>query len=507
MSLAQSFYDLFKGSDIAHGTFVVKGSRQSDGKKQGTAKVIREPTTVAMWEEHIKGGTGLGIIPIKSDNMCQWGAIDIDEYDVNHKELVKTLRGNKIPAVVGRTKSGGAHVWMFLSEPIEAEEMQRRMTEMSAALGYSGSEIFPKQTTILLDRGDTGNFLNMPYHGGDKSTRYAYDDHGEALELELFIPYAIQYVTTPAKFRKLNMSFGTKEGVLEEGPPCLQHLCSKGFGEGSRNNALFNLGVYARLYDADNWEVLVQRYNMDYLHPPLSHNEVGMVIRQLKKKDYFYKCEDQPIKPFCDKDVCKLRKYGVGPSGVGSDMSSLTKIDGDPPIWILNVDGERLELSTNGLTSQAQFQKECVGQINKYPVAVNQRTWQTRIQTLLDNLTVVEVPPDATLKGEFEDLLHAFCCERAKGEERDDILQGVAVWAEGNVYFQVKDIKKHLSVNDFNHYTSNKITLRLQDLQAEKMFWRVRGKGVHVWYLPQEYFQTDESEIPLPNLPAGEGII
>lgn len=148
-----------------------------------------------------------------------------------------------------------------------------------------------------------------------------------------------------------------------------------------------------------------------------------------------------------------------------------------------------------------------MGQINKYPVTVNQRTWQTRIQTLLDNLTVVEVPPDATLKGEFEDLLHAFCCERAKGEEREDILQGVAVWAEGNVYFQVKDIKKHLSVNDFNHYTSNKITLRLQDLQAEKMFWRVRGKGVHVWYLPQEYFQTDESEIPLPNLPAGEGII
>ena len=58
-------------------------------------------------------------------------------------------------------KSGGAHVWMFLSEPIEAEEMQRRITELSAALGFSGSEIFPKQTTILKDRGDTGNFLNI----------------------------------------------------------------------------------------------------------------------------------------------------------------------------------------------------------------------------------------------------------------------------------------------------------------------------------------------------------
>ena len=94
MSLAQEFFDLFKGSDIAHGTFVVKNSRSSDGKKQGTAKVLREPPTVKMWEEHLKGGTGLGIIPIRSDNMCRWGAIDIDNYNVEHKKLVQVLRKN-----------------------------------------------------------------------------------------------------------------------------------------------------------------------------------------------------------------------------------------------------------------------------------------------------------------------------------------------------------------------------------------------------------------------------
>lgn len=507
MDLAQEFYSLFKGSDIAHGTYEVKSNRASDGKKQGIAKVIKESTTVEMWEEHLSGGVGIGIIPIKSDNMCQWGAIDIDQYDVSHKKLIEVLTENKIPAVVGRTKSGGAHVWMFLSEPIEAEEMQRRVTELSAALGFSGSEIFPKQTTILKDRGDTGNFLNMPYHAGNKTTRYAFDQNGEALNPIAFIEYAKTFILTPTKFRKLNLSFGTQEGVIEEGPPCLQHLCSKGFSEGSRNNALFNLGVYARLFDEDNWEQLVQRYNIDYLSPPLSHSEVGNTIRQLKKKDYFYKCEDQPIKPFCDKELCKTRKFGVGPSGVANDMSSLTKIDGDPPIWILNVDNKRLELTTTGLTSQAQFQKECVSQINMFPVAINQRSWQTRIQTLLDNVTIVEVPPDATFKGEFEDLLHAFACERAKGEEREDILQGVAVWLDERVYFQVKDLKKHLSVNDFNHYTSNRVTLRLRDLNAEKMFWRVRGKGVHVWSLEQAYFETDESEIDLPPLPASQEIL
>ena len=173
----------------------------------------------------------------------------------------------------------------------------------------------------------------------------------------------------------------------------------------------------------------------------------------------------------------------------------------------MNVDGERVELTTGGLTTQTQFQKECVSQINKFPVSVNQRAWQTRIQTLLDNVTIIEVPPDATFRGEFEDLLHAFACERARGEEREDILQGVAVWLDGRVYFQVKDIKKHLSVNDFNHYTSNKITLRLQQLEAEKKFWRVRGKGVHVWSMPQEHFETEDKEMPLPKLNSPDNII
>ena len=68
-------------------------------------------------------------------------------------------------------------------------------------------------------------------------------------------------------------------------------------------------------------------------------------------------------------------------------------------------------------------------------------------------------------------------------------------------------MKKHLSVNDFNHYTSNRVTLRLRDLNAEKMFWRVRGKGVHVWSLEQSYFETDESEIELPALPASQEIL
>ena len=504
MELAEKFYKLFEGNQRAHGIFNPDEHR-ADGKRLGVYKIIKKPPTPELWVQHLEGKEGLGIIPIRDDNMCKWGAIDIDSYDVDHLKIVKRLKEAKIVGWVGRSKSGGAHIYFFFTDPIKASFVQSKLTELAASLGHAEGEIFPKQSTILVDRGDTGNGLNMPYFKGEFSTRSVYDFKGEVLSPEEFVDQATRFRIGPDQFAKYSMS--EPEPTLKHGPPCLNELCQQGFGEGSRNNALFNLGVYARMFDSDNWEALVQRYNVDYLHPPLSHTEVGAVIKQLQRKDYHYKCEDQPIKPFCNKDVCITRKHGVGPAGVQNQMSSLTKIDGDPPIWILDVDGQRVELSTDGLISQTRFQKDCVSQINKLPIAVSQRAWQTRIQLLLDNLTIIEVPPDATIKGEFEDLLSQFCTDRAKGTEREDILQGVAVWDESKVFFQVKDIKKHLNVNDFNHYTSNKITLRLQGLNAEKMFWRVKGKGIHVWSLPQEYFASDDEPLSLPDLPIQEDII
>ena len=52
-------------------------------------------------------------------------------------------------------------------------------------LGYSGSEVFPKQTE-LKSQDDTRNFLNLPYFKGDDTTRYAFDSKGEAVNLKGF---------------------------------------------------------------------------------------------------------------------------------------------------------------------------------------------------------------------------------------------------------------------------------------------------------------------------------
>ena len=58
---------------------------------------------------------------------------------------------------------------------------------MSAALGYGESEIFPKQIKLHLDRGDVGNFLNLPYYDHENGLRYAILDDGTSANLEEFI--------------------------------------------------------------------------------------------------------------------------------------------------------------------------------------------------------------------------------------------------------------------------------------------------------------------------------
>ena len=163
------------------------GERGENGKQKGKAFIVRGSVTDEHWDKHLQGeGPALGIIPITENNDCRWGCIDIDEYNFDHLGLIKNIRDHKLPLIVCRSKSGGAHVFLFTKENIPASLMQSKLKSMAIILGYEGSEIFPKQTEILVERGDTGNFLNLPYHNQMKGLRYAINDSGSGCTLEEF---------------------------------------------------------------------------------------------------------------------------------------------------------------------------------------------------------------------------------------------------------------------------------------------------------------------------------
>jgi hypothetical protein len=260
------FKEIFSGLDIAYGTYKIKAER-GDGKQAGQATVVRKPPTDDLWVQHLEGvEPSLGIIPIRADNSCIWGCIDIDQYPIDHKGLVERIASLKLPLVVFRSKSGGAHVFLFTRTPVPARDFQTYLKNAAALLGEAGREIFPKQAEILVERGDTGNFLNLPYFGGDTGTRYAFNVDGNAATLEEF--YGLYEANVQDSLDQAPEPPKQAESPIKDGPPCLQALCAQGFPEGTRNNGLFNIAVYLKRAAPGSWEDKLVEYNFKYVAPP-----------------------------------------------------------------------------------------------------------------------------------------------------------------------------------------------------------------------------------------------
>jgi hypothetical protein len=507
---AEKFAAIFDGLKEAYGYFKIEKTG-TGGKTKGKAGVIRAPRPEKLWENHLSGkGAGLGIIPINEDNMCKWGCIDVDQYPLDHKLLVEKIRRLKLPLVVCRSKSGGAHCFLFSSEWVEAKDMQRALQHMSAALGYGESEIFPKQIKLHLDRGDVGNFLNLPYYDHENGLRYAVLDDGTSATLEEFYGLYDKYVQTPEEVVKLQVVGNGETELLQDGPPCLQILCKSGISEGGRNNGLFNIGVYLRKAYPDSWESEILRYNMEYLSPPLPLPEVNIVAKQVQRKDYAYKCNDAPINAHCNKELCRTRKHGVGAVVSGATIANLRKYNSTPPVWFMDVNGEPLELDTEALMNQMTFQRACMEQLNFMPRSVAKQQWEGRISTLLTEMrdnesAIIEVAQDASISGQFYDYLEEFCRHLQQAQDKEEILLR-RPWTDeeqGITYFRLKDFEAFLRKNKFFEYKSHKIAQRLRDINGESVVLKIKGRAVRVWQIPS--FDSADIDINPPEFGSTQG--
>jgi len=466
---------------------------------------MREPRTTALWEGHLSGkGRAIGIIPINEDNNCVWGCIDVDQYPLDHKLLVEKIRKLKLPLVVCRSKSGGAHCFLFTTEWVEAKDMQATLQQISAALGYGGSEIFPKQVKLHLDRDDVGNFLNLPYYDAEDGLRYAIKDDGTSATLDEFFELYETHKQTPEQLLQLQIGEEAESATLKDGPPCLQFLVKNKIGEGARNNGLFNLGVYVRKAYPDSWETEIMTYNLQYLDPPLAITEVTVITKQLNRKDYTYKCSDAPINAHCNKELCQTRKHGVGAAIQGAAIANLRKYNSVPPVWFVDVNGEPLELDTEALMSQPVFQKACMEQLNFMPRSVSKQIWEARIGALMNEMrdnesAIMEVAEDASISGQFYDYLEEFCAHMQKANDKEEILLK-RPWTdeeEGVTYFRLKDFEAFLKRNKFFEYKSHKIAQRLRDKGGDSTVLRIKSRTVRVWQVPA--FESGDIEFNSPN--------
>ena len=134
--MIERFKNIFEGLDRAHGVTLVGESNGDGNKIKGKSFVKREPVTDDLWQKHLDGKDSLGVIPINDDNKCKWGCIDIDSYaGFDHKKLINKIKQFNLPLIVCRSKSGGAHVFLFTKNYVSASLMQDKLNEIRSVLG------------------------------------------------------------------------------------------------------------------------------------------------------------------------------------------------------------------------------------------------------------------------------------------------------------------------------------------------------------------------------------
>ena len=498
MSEPERFFRLFRGYSNAYGKTIVTGT-EVNGKAKANSFIVREPLTLELVEQHLGGFMGIGAIPINESSYCFFGALDIDDYSLDLVGLLEKIHRFKLPLVLCRSKSGGAHLYLFLSQAIPAVELRDKLAEFASVLGWGTCEIFPKQDEVRTERGDVGNFINLPYHNAEYTTRYALDKDGEPLTLAEFLDLAESCCCTPDDLKAIK---GDTDGVLPDGPPCLQQLSGGGIPEGGRNNTLLNVGVYFRQAHPETWAEKLEEYNRDFCFPALPAREIVTIQNQLEKKNYFYTCKQEPLHSHCNRAKCRLRKFGIGNGQAIPMLSDLTVVESEPPVWFLDVDGSRLELSTKQLQMQQEFQRAAMEQMYKMPAKMKEADWRDLVDGLLESATRIDVPDELTHKGLFVELVENFCTSRLQAHSPEELVVGKPWTEDGYTYFKLSALQDFLKRHNFMHYTRGQITERLKEMNdGDKAMHqynyrddRSEWRNVRVWGVPE----VNKGDVELP---------
>jgi hypothetical protein len=216
-----AFQDLFSGRTSAFGY-----------RNEGKSRTSRKPVGSKHYLRHLgeldPNSWSLGIVPIREDNACFFGAIDYDKPDLTDEDAIAIVQRSAfagLPLVWTLSKSRGLHGWLFLREPQPAEAVRRVLHQWAVAVfewkpkdpddkktdkaGFF--EVFPKQDTVAATA--VGNYIHLPWTGGAKSPRYGFTARGRIGFAE-WLAFATTWRVKPEHFGE----WSAKAPRLPSGP-------------------------------------------------------------------------------------------------------------------------------------------------------------------------------------------------------------------------------------------------------------------------------------------------
>jgi len=501
--LAFRFNDLFVCNPEVHGQTSLTGkTRDRDGKADSKSFLVKAPLTTDIWEQHLKGDKIIGCTPLVNEDRVRWGVLDVDVYqELNTiEDILKSVKEHNLPFVVCRSKSGGAHVYLFFSEEVSAANVIDKLKSFSAFFGQGACEIYPKQPKISNRKDDSkyGNWINMPY-SGNPTLQYAFDIEGKALNPEEFLTYAQSKTLSVDEFKELVVPTLDVE-ELPEGPPCLNYIFQNRTQHSeSRNITLSNVAVYLKKAQPTDWKQLLTKFNRKFSEP-LEDREVEAIISSYSKKDYKYQCSNQPLCKYCDASLCGQRKFGIGGEEFLPNNRSLMQLKSDPPLWFLTLDDSEIQLTTEQFDNFNQFNQKVMEKLLfKYP-PIKQDDWVKQQNLLLKNCTQIDIPFEMTPVGQFVEYVSMFC---ASASDNPNALKSGPIKVNGNYLFRMIDLKDYLNQQRFKELPDNKILSSLKqvlkaDATMHTMKEPIRLK-VRCWRVRDENLRLDPSA-PMPDI-------
>lgn len=502
--ILNQFIEIFDSYKSAYG-LVSELKKDKTGKVQGKYREIKNELTEKQFENHLTGkGAGLRLIALKENCKLRYAALDLDK-KCHSSPLIHTIEEieNKIldlqlPLIPCRSKSGDVHIYCFASEDIDADLFMDKMKEWASLLGYGGCEKFPKQTKRG-SREDTGLALNLPYYDYENTNRYAIRK-GKKLSLEEFIEYAQTSQITQEELEEFSVQ--DLDNSYDDAPPCLQMLVKEKIKDGGRNHGLFNFGVYYKKKYPDNFDDKIMDANYNYLEPKLDNQEYQNIIKSLSKKDYNYRCNEDPCASYCNKTECLRRKYGIGDSSVGSEMiiDNLTKYisrGSDSVRWYIECLGYRIQLTVDELWNQKELRKKVFNKTNKVMSPMKEMKYMKMIETLASNAITIEDPEDASKEGQFKEIFYDWFNQNNPLPEEKSALSRKKPFLDRvtkRIYFRSPDLFQHLKSKKFNYIEQDIWHVLRENFDGKRETIRAGGTIIRCWSIPSFDFYDHELE-------------
>ena len=295
IDVPRRFEEIYRGNENTHGAWKPKTAKpDANGKIEGKHFTVKGSATTKDILSHLSGNIGLGVCSGRKDGTAGFGAIDVDNYtfglndDAGLKALEAKVRELGLPLVVCRTKSGGAHLYLYLTSPTSARIVRRVLNKWAKMLGVQSiekntkqtidCEIFPKQDRLVNDIG--GNWINLPYYGNGTTPRYAIHE-GKQLSIEQFLDLA------ESKKQSLEQLAAFLAGDTDIDDDTVGKFnradaLKNGASKGEQNTKLFKL-VSSELARGRPYEVAEATACAfgDKSMPPIPHKECSAMVERL----------------------------------------------------------------------------------------------------------------------------------------------------------------------------------------------------------------------------------